>query len=56
MADLTVRIDDDLLAQVREAAAEDERSVNGEIIWFIRQGLAARGDGLSGKSRAGARA
>jgi hypothetical protein len=40
MAKLTLRIDDDELHQRLEAAAsEDERSVNGEIIWLIRVGL-----------------
>jgi predicted HicB family RNase H-like nuclease len=42
MAELTVRIPDDLHAQVREAAQEDRRSVNAEILWLIEQGLAAR--------------
>jgi hypothetical protein len=40
MPKLTLRIDDDELHQrVEAAAAEDERSVNGEIIWLLRVAL-----------------
>jgi predicted HicB family RNase H-like nuclease len=42
MVKLTIRIPDDLHADLATAAAEDQRSLNGEILWLLRQAIAAR--------------
>lgn len=43
MKNLNVRFeDDDLHQRIRDAAAEDRRSINSEIIWIIERGLDAR--------------
>jgi predicted HicB family RNase H-like nuclease len=43
MVKLTVRIDDpELHRQLEVAASEDERSLNGEIVWLLRAGLDSR--------------
>lgn len=39
---VNVRLDDDLHAQLKAAAAEDDRSLNGEIAWLLKAGLRAR--------------
>jgi len=38
----SVRFPLDLLAEVKNAAQEDERPINSEIVWLIRQALALR--------------
>lgn len=41
---LNVRFEDEALhQQVREAATEDRRSMNSEILWLIERGLDGRG-------------
>jgi hypothetical protein len=42
MVQTQLRIDDDLHAQVKAAAAADKRSINGEILWLIELGLKTR--------------
>jgi hypothetical protein len=42
MAQYTIRVPDDLDESVSAAAAADERSKNGEIIWLLKAGLKAR--------------
>jgi hypothetical protein len=42
MAQFTIRIDDDLRDRIRDAAAEDKRSMNGEIEWLLDAMLAMR--------------
>lgn len=37
----TVTIDDDLLAEVTELADKEERSVSGQIVYFVKLGLEA---------------
>lgn len=37
-----VRLPDDLHADLKTAATEDDRSLNGEIVWLLRQALTAR--------------
>jgi hypothetical protein len=41
----TMRIPDDLYAQVKEVASRDERSVHAEILWLVRRGLASTDGG-----------
>ena len=54
MAKLTLRIDDeDLHRRIGAAAAEDERSLNGEIIWLLRVGLDSRGGATRRTDRLG---
>lgn len=36
---LNLRLPDDLHARVAAAAADDHRSMNGEILWLIEQAL-----------------
>lgn len=38
----SVRFPLDLLEAVKQAAKEDERPINGEIIWLVRNALAQR--------------
>lgn len=47
-AKLTVRIDRAQLAELQEAAREDNRSVNAQVLYFIRRGL----DTKQGQERA----
>jgi hypothetical protein len=42
MPKLNVRLPDDLHAALTDAAAEDERSLNGEILWLLRDALERR--------------
>lgn len=43
MKNLNVRFEDDALHQrVKDAAVEDRRSLNSEILWLIESGLDAR--------------
>lgn len=42
MKSVNTRYPDDLHEQVKAASEEDERSFNGEVVWLLRQGLAAR--------------
>lgn len=45
MKNLNVRfLDEEILERIREAADQDRRSVNSEIIWLIERGLACRED------------
>lgn len=37
-----LRIDEELLNELTKAAAEDGRSVNQQVLYYIRQALAAR--------------
>lgn len=37
----TVTIDDDVLAAVTELADKEERSVSGQIVYFVKLGLEA---------------
>lgn len=46
MVDRTVRMNDDLYSRITDSAGEDQRSVNGEIVWLLRQGLETR-EGLT---------
>jgi hypothetical protein len=43
---ITLRLPEDLYAALQARAQEEERTVNGQIIWYIRRGLnpAASGD------------
>lgn len=41
MTKITLRLPDDLYAQVQTAAETAHRSVNGEILWLIERGLEA---------------
>jgi len=41
----SVRFPLDLLEAVRQAAKEDERPINSEIIWLLRNALAQRKGG-----------
>ena len=36
---MTVRLPDELLARLRQAAARDRRSVHAEILWLLERGL-----------------
>jgi hypothetical protein len=38
----SVRFPLDLLEAVKQAAKEDERSINSEIVWLLRKALATR--------------
>ena len=42
MSQLNLRLPEDLLIELRAAAAADQRSLNGEILWLLRQALDAR--------------
>jgi predicted HicB family RNase H-like nuclease len=42
MKQLNVRVPDDLHAQLVSLAAEDQRSLNKEILWIIDQYIVAR--------------
>ena len=42
---MTVRLPDELLARLREAAARDRRSVHAEMLWLLEHAL----DVLGGK-------
>jgi hypothetical protein len=42
MKNVNVRLGDDLHARVKDAAATDERSLNGEIAWLLKAGLDMR--------------
>lgn len=42
MKQLNVRIPDDLHTRLAALAAEDQRSLNKEILWIIEQHIAAR--------------
>lgn len=39
---IQVRLPDDLHRFITTAATEDERSINGEIVWFLREAQARR--------------
>ncbi len=41
-AGFTLRLPDDLHDALKAAAVEDARSLNGEILWLLRQALAQR--------------
>jgi hypothetical protein len=42
MKRFSVRFPLDVLEAVKQAAREDERPINSEIVWLIRKGLAER--------------
>jgi hypothetical protein len=42
MVHYSIRFPDDLYELVKSAAAEDDRSIHGEILHLIRRGLASR--------------
>jgi hypothetical protein len=42
MPKLNLRLPDDLHAALKAAADEDQRSLNGEILWLLRAALAQR--------------
>ena len=42
MPEMHLRLPDDLHAALKAAAEQDERSMNGEILWLLRSALAAR--------------
>ena len=42
MVKLTIRIPPDVHEQLVSAAAADERSLNGEILWLLRKAIEAR--------------
>ena len=42
MANISVRIPDDLHALIKESADADHRSVNSQILWLVETGLAVR--------------
>ena len=42
MANLSIRIPDDIHQQAKAAAEADRRSLNQEIIWLLEAGLQAR--------------
>jgi predicted HicB family RNase H-like nuclease len=39
MANVNIRIPDELHEELRVASQEDQRSLNGEILWLLRQAL-----------------
>jgi hypothetical protein len=39
---MTVRLPDELLARLRQAAAGDRRSVHAEMLWLLEHALDAR--------------
>ena len=45
-AKTTIRIDRETLARIREAAKKDGRSVNQQVIFYIRQALGCTVDDL----------
>jgi hypothetical protein len=47
MSQFTIRIPDDLRDRIAAAAAEDRRSMNGEIEWLLEAALAARQQGAA---------
>ena len=42
MANISVRIPDDLHALIKESADADRRSLNSQILWLLEAGLASR--------------
>lgn len=42
MRHVNLRLPDDVHADLKAAAAEDDRSLNGEVVWLLRQALTAR--------------
>jgi hypothetical protein len=42
MPNYSIRFPEDLYELVKAAAAEDDRSIHGEILWLLRRGLASR--------------
>lgn len=42
MPKLNLRLPDDLYALLKAAAEADERSMNGEALWILKQALEAR--------------
>lgn len=38
-AKMTIRISRDELRKLQEAAAKDKRSVNGQVLYYVQQGL-----------------
>lgn len=44
MTQFTIRLPDELHEQIKQVAGDDERSLNGEIVWLLRVGLKQRLD------------
>jgi len=42
MAAFTIRIPDEMQDRIRHAAAEDKRSMNGEVEWLLESALSRR--------------
>jgi len=45
MATFTIRIPDEMRDRIRQAAADDKRSMNGEIEWLLSDSLDRRENG-----------
>jgi hypothetical protein len=39
MVSYTLRIPDELYQQIKQAAERDQRSIQGQILWLVGQGL-----------------
>jgi hypothetical protein len=48
---LVVRISKELWEELRGLAAQELRSVNAQIEYLLREGLARRGRGVAGRAR-----
>lgn len=45
MISYTLRIPDDLYARIKQAAEQDRRSIQGQMLWLIDRSLAHREEG-----------
>lgn len=50
MKQVNLRLPDDLHARVKQAAQQDRRSLNGEILWLLDRALDARTDDALGRT------
>lgn len=52
MVNISVRFPDDIHGRIQQAASEDMRSVNTEIVWLAKQALDARDARLAAEAEA----